>query len=329
MSKLGSMEIQAYTSKLNTLSQATRDVVAKLLSQIEYTDVADLRNQLIEILEPFLAASTDTAAAYAAEFFELAHTTATGTPYTAQSVSGRDPKTTNEAIRALVNPINQGKTLADITNSLLERVDYEIKKTAAETVYKNAERDEACTGWARVPTGRDTCTFCLMLASRGFAYKSEANAGKYDHFHANCDCRIIPGFDGMEVEGYDPDALYDQWKELEQNKTRSRQIAESKKVYDIPREKIVGYSLKNKDKAIAFKNALGYTVENADKLIDEIYLAAALNPPTYRDADQWGKRYTGDYILLGENGKSAKVKTGWIVDKSGGKMRLVTAYVDK
>lgn len=213
MSKLSAAEIQAYTSKLNTLSQATRDVVARLLSQIEYTDVADLRNQLIDLLEPFLAASTDTAAAYAAEFFELAHTTATGTPYTAQSVSGRDPKATNEAIRALVNPINQGKTLADITNSLLERVDYEIKKTAAETVYKNAERDEVCTGWARVPTGRDTCTFCLMLASRGFAYKSEASAGKYDHFHANCDCRIIPGFDGMEVEGYDPDALYDQWLE--------------------------------------------------------------------------------------------------------------------
>lgn len=213
MSRLGAAEIQAYTSKLNTLSQATREVVAKLLSQIEYTDVADLRNQLIEILEPFLAASTDTAAAYAAEFFDSVRVSATGSSYNAQPLSMRDPTASSEAIRAMVQRVVDGGTLDDIINQLLGRVDYEIKKAAAESIYANAERDEKCTGWARVPTGKDTCTFCIMLASRGFVYKSEASAGKYDHFHANCDCRIIPGFDGMEVEGYDPDALYDQWLE--------------------------------------------------------------------------------------------------------------------
>lgn len=28
----------------------------------------------------------------------------------------------------------------------------------------------------------------------------------------NCDCRVVPGFPGDEVEGYDPDALYRDWQ---------------------------------------------------------------------------------------------------------------------
>lgn len=215
LSRLSALEIQTFTAKLNTLSESTRAVIAKLLAQIEYTDVADLRNQLIELLEPFLAASTDTAASLAAEFYDTVRRAATGSTYGARATSVRDPTASDKAIRAMVQPIVDGKTLEDIATQLLNRVDYEIKRSAAETIYTNAEADERCTGWARVPAGRETCTFCLMLASRGFVYKNESTAGKYDHFHANCDCRIIPGFDGMEIEGYDPDALYEQWKALE------------------------------------------------------------------------------------------------------------------
>lgn len=67
--------------------------------------------------------------------------------------------------------------------------------------------------YARVPTGAETCTYCMMLASRGFAYHSEESAGHADH--RGCNCLIVAGLHGESyVEGVDIDEQYRTWKEL-------------------------------------------------------------------------------------------------------------------
>ena len=71
--------------------------------------------------------------------------------------------------------------------------------------------------YARIPTGQETCDWCLMLASRGFVYYTEdsAKAGN----HQNCDCLCVPSRggssfdDATQVEGYDPDEYYRLWRE--------------------------------------------------------------------------------------------------------------------
>lgn len=67
--------------------------------------------------------------------------------------------------------------------------------------------------FARVPSGGETCPFCLMLASRGFVYTSAEAAWK-DHFHSNCDCQIVPGYADAVIDGYDPSDIYRKWKAL-------------------------------------------------------------------------------------------------------------------
>ena len=68
--------------------------------------------------------------------------------------------------------------------------------------------------YARVATGARTCTYCMMLASRGFAYHKESTAKQGDH--RNCDCLIVPGRYGMDsIEGIDQRAQYDCWREME------------------------------------------------------------------------------------------------------------------
>lgn len=89
------------------------------------------------------------------------------------------------------------------------------------TVIENAGRDrEREVRFARVPTGAETCTFCMMLASRGARYHDRRTAGEFSHFHRRCDCKVVPGFadDPMEqiVEGCDPNAYYDLWKKFEE-----------------------------------------------------------------------------------------------------------------
>ena len=80
---------------------------------------------------------------------------------------------------------------------------------------RNRNRPQGGVRFARVPSGGETCPFCIMLASRGAVYYSEKTAGADGHYHANCRCRIVPSWNGAAIEGYDPDRYYDMWKHPE------------------------------------------------------------------------------------------------------------------
>ena len=100
----------------------------------------------------------------------------------------------------------------------------------------------------------------------------------------------------------------------------------------IPREKFLEYALnpqKDQDKAKAFKSALGYTMENADDLIQQIYDKLPEYEAKEKTDKGWGKRYEVRMELTGPNGKTAKVITAWIDDKNTRQMRLTSAYIDK
>lgn len=79
----------------------------------------------------------------------------------------------------------------------------QVKRQANRTMAESCARDGV--RYARVPAGSETCGFCIMLASRGFVYTTPEAAA---HAHDGCDCKVMPGFPGMEVEGYDPDSMY-------------------------------------------------------------------------------------------------------------------------
>ena len=57
-----------------------------------------------------------------------------------------------------------------------------------------------------------------MLASRGAVYHTRKSAGEFRHFHRNCDCKVVPGFeddpDAELVEGVRPEELREQWAQF-------------------------------------------------------------------------------------------------------------------
>lgn len=94
-------------------------------------------------------------------------------------------------------------------------------------------------GWARVPTGRETCGFCWMLASRGPVYTSSGTAGAkgsqksvirkvadgsfssddMDKWHPGCDCKVVPVFKLDDWAGKDKyEAAWKVWKDEIQGK---------------------------------------------------------------------------------------------------------------
>lgn len=99
-------------------------------------------------------------------------------------------------------------TLKNERNSVPATVGRLVKQAGADTMLKNARRDGA--EWAWVPMG-DTCSFCIMLASRG--WQRQIKTDHAEHIHANCDCTYAVRFDGRSgVRGYDPEkylAMYE------------------------------------------------------------------------------------------------------------------------
>lgn len=102
----------------------------------------------------------------------------------------------------------------------------------------------------------------------------------------------------------------------------------------IPIEKFTKYALdmnnpKGRNKAIAFQEALGYNVNNVDKLIRSIQKNLNKFNAIEKSDKGFGKQYEILMTLVGENKKVANVKTGWIIDKETGETRLTSAYVTK
>lgn len=89
-----------------------------------------------------------------------------------------------------------------------------VKRCGLETTQGAAVRDKAM--WAWVCIG-DTCPFCRALGSQGWVRASKAvMAGQHaEHVHANCDCQFVvkPAGSTLEVEGYDPDALLEEYRD--------------------------------------------------------------------------------------------------------------------
>lgn len=231
----------------------------------------------------------------------------------------------------------------------LARVQIEAQKQSLE---KNGFEDYQfiCNGTA--------CGICKELNGKHFKIKDMEIAVNAPPMHPNCRCSIAAWMDSEEYEEWldylDNGGTTEDWEKLKLSKSKeflANQNTNDKiksgigmkdalvfalalpKYKDavIPRAKFTHYALepeKDPDKTEAFRLALGYTKENADELIKQIYE----NLPYYDAIEKgnrgWGMTYEVIMDITGPNGKTAKVLTAWIDDNASGEMRLTTVHVD-
>ena len=212
MATIPKAALELWTENVNAISADCQQKVMRILERVDWSDVADARAVVSEAVRMALADSTAVAAQASADFYDAARAMATGEMLGAKAYSSFDPQLTDSAIRAFAQRIVDGKPVESFNDAVLQRIDYEIKRSANMSVVENGRRDPKKVRYARVPTGAETCDFCLMLASRGFVYQSEGTAAA-GHTHSSCSCRCVPGWDGMEVEDYDPRSIYDRWQD--------------------------------------------------------------------------------------------------------------------
>ena len=181
--------IDELTRGINTLSAAMRERLAAALASIDLKSPG-ARDAVKELMQTMCGVSADASALLAAQFYDAARNYAIGEPLGAVAESMRLPLATSIAVDGI---FDNAKTVEGIALELLDRLDYETKRAAGNCAFANGRRDPAKPKFARVPSGSDTCPFCLMLASRGFVYRSERSAGAIDHRprFRRSDCRGV------------------------------------------------------------------------------------------------------------------------------------------
>lgn len=120
----------------------------------------------------------------------------------------------NETIRQNVERDRTGRVIDGVGGGMDLPSRYATKGRTSRGPRRSRSLEYGDVAYARVATGARTCTYCMMLASRGFVYHSESSAEAGDH--RMCDCLIVPGRYGMDsIEGIDLKAQYDCWREME------------------------------------------------------------------------------------------------------------------
>lgn len=201
-------EIKAYLGELRKYSKAAEEQLLKVWNVAQKLPVAEAREIMIaEMMQ--LEAKYGSAAAYrGAELVE------TFLPETYKAIvgEGASPKRIRKQVQSAMEFTVNGEP-EKTAQRLSESMDRYIKHSAREIPILTAERYENEVAFARVPQGPTTCSFCVMLASRGFVYHSAKTAGEFNRFHSNCDCAVVPGVPSVtEIEGYNPDELFDRWQ---------------------------------------------------------------------------------------------------------------------
>ena len=221
---ISAAEFAAYNREVARIGdRAAADVESSVLAWCrshEDATVAEKREAAKLIMEGFVQGYDDVAAELAAQWYD--HRAEQGGARLDQAVTMTTyrPDSVDAVARYQARKLAKGGDAA-FAKACGEFARDDAFRSLNETISANVGRDkDKGVRFARVPTGFETCTFCLMLASRGAVYHTRKSAGEFKHFHRRCDCKIVPGFgddpDAELVEGVRPKELRERYRAIKQ-----------------------------------------------------------------------------------------------------------------
>lgn len=221
---ISAAEFAAYNREVARIGdRAAADVESSVLAWCrshEDATVAEKREAAKLIMEGFVQGYDDVAAEFAAQWYD--HRAEQGGARLEQAVTMTTygPDSVDAVARYQARKLAKGDD-AEFAKACGEFARDDAFRSLNETIIANVGRDkDKGVRFARVPTGFETCTFCLMLASRGAVYHTRKSAGEFKHFHRRCDCKVVPSFeddaDAELVEGVRPKELYERYRAIKQ-----------------------------------------------------------------------------------------------------------------
>lgn len=220
---ISSDEFAAYNRAVARIGdKAASDVESSVLAWCRdnaSATVAEKREAAKLIMDGYIQGYDDIAAEFAAEWYDHRAEKSGIKLDQAITMTTYSPESVDDVARYQAKKLLDGDDAA-FAKACGEYARNDLFRSLNETIIANVGRDkDKGARFARVPTGFETCTFCLMLASRNAVYHTRKTAGEFKHFHRHCDCKVVPSFDpdpdAEVVEGVKPRELRDQWWKFE------------------------------------------------------------------------------------------------------------------
>lgn len=201
-------DLEQFRLANSELSRRVRAELEDFFSSLNLARPEAVRDALLEFMPILTAQYGDVAATLAADWYDETRA-ASGAAGRFRALTA--PGVPSEAVEAKVRYLAGHlwtPDAAEMLGGLLVAADKYVKQPGRDTMANNAKREGV--RWARVPTGKKTCSWCLVLASRDAVYSSKQSAGGDGHkYHGDCDCvatRIAKASD--YPAGYLPDDYY-------------------------------------------------------------------------------------------------------------------------
>lgn len=176
-----------------------------LWKRLPLEDLGTLEDALYQLYPRLVEESAEVASSAALEWYEKQRE-AEGVEkaYSPAMPTGLvDENEAAKIVGAAIRDLREGVGRARVLTRLTDGARKLISDAGRATTQHAAERDPKKPRYARVPTGAETCAWCMLWASRGFVYKSEETA-QFKRSHFKCDCQIVPSWDKRpRVRGYD------------------------------------------------------------------------------------------------------------------------------
>lgn len=212
---ISSDEFAAYNRAVARIGdKAASDVEESIMGwcrEHESATVAEKREAAKLIMDGYIQGYDDIAAEFAAEWYDHRAEKSGIKLDQAITMTTYSPESVDDVARYQAKKLLDGYDAA-FAKACGEYARNDLFRSLNETIIANVGRDrDKGARFARIPTGFETCTFCLMLASRNAVYHTRKTAGEFKHFHRHCDCKVVPSFDpdpdAEVVEGVKPREL--------------------------------------------------------------------------------------------------------------------------
>ena len=221
---ISSAEFAAYNRAVARIGdKAASDVESSVLAWCRANasaSVAEKREAAKLIMDGYIQGYDDIAAVFAAEWYDRRAQKSGVALDQAITMTTYEPESVDAVARYQAKKLAKGDDAA-FAKACGEYARNDAFQSLNEAIIANVGRDrDKGARFARVPTGFETCTFCLMLASRGAVYHTRKSAGEWKHFHRGCDCKVVPSFErdpyAEVVEGVKPRELQERWEQFKE-----------------------------------------------------------------------------------------------------------------
>jgi hypothetical protein len=232
---IAASEWKAYNDAVAQISDTAESEVKEALlawhAQHPDATVAETREYARLLMDSKVQSYDSLASSFAAEWYDYQAERGGARLDQAVTASVYVPKSVEEVARYQAKKLVAGD-FAAFAKACGEYARNDSLRSLNQTILANAKRDgKKGVRFARVASGHNTCSFCLMLCSRGAVYHSRKTAGEFSKFHRGCSCKVVPGFEddpmAVLVEGHDPNDALRQWQRIEDAEVLSANLYDS------------------------------------------------------------------------------------------------------